>query len=71
MPKKKRKKVQRSVHMYQETWDYIDAMCELGLRKASQEIEYIISVVRKQREKSHEDAIRLATQNSPQQKTPT
>lgn len=62
------KKIQRTLTMASEIWDYIDQTRAMTNRSYSQEIEYIIMKLRSYREKDNLQAIKLTEDSQPQTK---
>lgn len=62
------KKIQRTLTMTAEIWDYIDQTRALTNRSYSQEIEYIIMKLRSHREQANFQAIKLTEDSQPQTK---
>jgi hypothetical protein len=55
---KLQKKVPKTIYLSQEIWDYVTKMGAIVERKPSQEIEYIIKLIRDKREKDNLETIK-------------
>lgn len=62
------KNVQRTITMSEEIWVYIDEISSVMTRTPSQQIEHIITALRRQRDAGDAEALRLATTHNPPQK---
>ena len=56
---KKAKKVGRSIYLNPEVWEYLDNIGSVTSRSASQEIEYIVNMTKKNRENIDQEALKL------------